>query len=221
MVTTRDLRRIELFARVSDRSLHRLARVASTQSHEDGRLILLEGDEEASVLFVLEGSVRVYRASLEGREQNLIRLSAGDALNVPAAFADSGAAPASAVAVGEVVLISVGCEEWRRIVSETPEIALAVLRDLAHKLYHLTDLSHDLGLRTVSERLARFLLAHRQSEDAEPVRWTHQEIATQIGTVREVVSRTLRTFAKEDLIEIRRHRIFVRDPEGLTRESEA
>ncbi len=221
MVTTRDLRQIKLLAQVGDRSLRRLARVASIQSYEDGRLILLEGDVGAPALFLLEGAVRVYRASLEGREQNLIHLQAGDVLNMPAAFAESGAAPASAMAVGHVPLFSVAPAALCRIVSETPEIALAVLRDLAQKLYHLTDLSHDLGLRTVRGRLARFLLTHAQAEDAAPTRGTHQQIASQIGTVREVVSRTLRAFVKEGLIEMQRHRIIVRDPQALTRESES
>ena len=220
MVATEDLRRVELLAHVSDRSLRRLARVASLQSFEDGRLILLEGDRGAPVHFVLEGAVRVYRSSLEGREQNLIHLRAGDVLNMPAAFADPGAAPASAVAVGPVTLVSIARADLSRVVVETPELARAVLRDLALKLYHLTDLSHDLGLRTVRGRLARFLLAHAQAEDAAPTRWTHQEIASQIGTVREVVSRTMRSFVKEDLIEMQRHRIVVRDPEALAALSE-
>jgi CRP/FNR family transcriptional regulator len=220
-VTTQDLRQIDLFAAVSDRSLRRLVRIVSFQSYEDGRLILLEGDRQAPVLFVLEGTVRAYRSSLEGREQNLIHLHAGDVLNMPAAFAEPGAAPASAVAVGDVVLLSADPSDFRQVAIGTPELAGAVLRDLAAKLYHLTDLSHDLGLRTVRGRLARFLIAHVQDETAAPIRWTHQQIASQIGTVREVVSRTLRAFVKEGLVEIERHRIVVRDPEALARESEA
>ncbi|MBN1640477.1 MAG: Crp/Fnr family transcriptional regulator [Anaerolineae bacterium] len=219
-MATDDLRQIGLLAQVSERALRRLARVTTTQTYEDGRLILLEGDIGAPVLFVRAGSVRVYRASLGGREQNLIHLHAGDALNLPAAFAEPGAAPASAMAVGEVTVLRIPRADFRRIASETPEIALAVLGDLAGKLYHFTELSHDLGLRTVRGRLARFLLTHAQAEDDVLVRWTHQEIASQIGTVREVVSRTLHTFRKEGLIEMRRQQVVVSDPEAMAREAE-
>ena len=72
-----------------------------------------------------------------------------------------------------------------------------------------------------SGRLARFLLAHAQA-DAEGetlLRWTHHEIAAQIGTVREVVSRALRAFVKEGVIEMQRHRIVIADLEALAREA--
>jgi CRP/FNR family transcriptional regulator len=69
--------------------------------------------------------------------------------------------------------------------------------------------------------VARFLLTHAQQSDVTPVRWTHQEIASRLGTVREVVSRTLRSFVQEELIDIQRHRIVILDLEGLTRESES
>jgi len=221
MVTSRDLDQIALFSGLSAAAQRHVLAVAAVRDYEDGQLILLEGSRDASVFFVLSGTVRVFRTSLEGREQNLIQLHSGDALNMPSAFAEPGDAPASAMARGEVELLSIPRAEFRYIVSQTPEIALAVLRDLSQKLYHLTELSRDLGLRTVRSRLARFLLDHTRPMDDVPIRWTHQEIAAQIGTVREVVSRTLRSFADDGLIEMQRHRIVVRDAAALRREAEA
>ncbi len=221
MVTSRDLDQIALFSGLGAAAQRHVLAVAAVRDYEDGQLILLEGSRDASVFFVLSGTVRVFRTSLEGREQNLIQLHSGDALNMPSAFAEPGDAPASAMARGEVELLSIPRAEFRYIVSQTPEIALAVLRDLSQKLYHLTELSRDLGLRTVRSRLARFLLDHTRPMDDVPIRWTHQEIAAQIGTVREVVSRTLRSFADDGLIEMQRHRIVVRDAAALRREAEA
>jgi CRP-like cAMP-binding protein len=218
-----DISRIPLFSALSPAARRTLSAVAVTRRLEDGQVIVLEGEADTPVSFVLQGTVRVYRTNLEGREQDLIRLHAGDAFNMPVAFAGRGAAPASAIAVGPVELLSISVPDFRRVVSETPEIALAVLRDFAQKLYHLTDLTHNLGLRSVRGRLAQFLLAHGQSEAAggAMVRWTHQEIASQIGTVREVVSRTLRAFVKDGLIDVQRHRIVVADREALAREAES
>jgi CRP-like cAMP-binding protein len=215
--------RIPLFSALSPAARGILSAVAVTRRLEDGQVIVLEGEADTSVFFVLQGTVRVYRTNLEGREQNLIRLHAGDAFNMPVAFAGGGATPASAMAVGPVELLSISIPDFCRVVSETPEIALAVLRDFAQKLYHLTDLTHDLGLRSVRGRLAQFLLAHAQAETAgdATVRWTHQEIASQIGTVREVVSRTLRVFVKEGLIDVQRHRILVTDREALARKAKS
>jgi CRP-like cAMP-binding protein len=221
MVTSQDLDRITPFAGLSPAAQRHLLAVAALRNYEDGQLILLEGSVDAPVFFVLSGAVRVFRTSLEGREQNLIQLRAGDALNMPSAFAEPGDAPASAMARGQATLLSIPRGDFRHIVSQTPEIALAVLRDLSQKLYHLTELSRDLGLRTVRSRLARFLLDHTQQANDAPIRWTHQEIAAQIGTVREVVSRTLRSFADDGLIEMQRHRIVVRDADAMRHEAEA
>jgi CRP/FNR family transcriptional regulator, cyclic AMP receptor protein len=215
------LSQIQLFSGLGAAAQRALSAVASERAYEDGQLIMLEGDGDAPAFFVLCGTVRVYRTSMEGREQNLIHLHAGDGFNMPAAFVPHGMAPASAVAIGAVELLAIAGPDFCRVVSETPEIALAVLGDLAQKLHHLTNLSHDLGLRSVRGRLARFLLAHTQGQDQPPLRWTHQEIAAQIGTVREVVSRTLRAFVKDGLIEVQRHRVVVRDVDALAREAQS
>jgi CRP/FNR family transcriptional regulator len=172
------------------------------------------------VFFVLHGTVRVFRTNLDGREQTLIHLGPGAAFNMPAAFADPRA-PASAEAMGPVRLLSISRDDFSRLASRNLEIALVVLHDLASKLHHLTDLTYDLSLRSVRGRLAQFLLAHAQDEGAPPLPWTHEQIATQIGTVREVVSRTMRAFARQGLIRKERHRLVVADPDALAREVES
>jgi CRP-like cAMP-binding protein len=196
---------------------------------------VLEGEVDAPVFLVRQGTVRVYRTSLDGREQTLIRLGPGAAFNMPAAFASlpsgrAGRAPASVVALDSVTALMISRSDFCQTVVHTPELALAVLRDLASKVHHLTDLTRDLGLLTVRARLAGFLLSHGQSPVDAPtpergqtpgvrIRWTHQEIAAQIGTVREVVSRTMRAFVREEMISLERHRIVVLDREALIRES--
>ena len=188
---------------------------------------MLEGEPDAPVFVVRQGALRVYRTSLDGREQTLIRLGPGAALNAPAAFFGPSAAddrlppgqpaqenaPASAAALTAVELAVISRADFCRTVIQTPELALVVLRDLATKVHHLTDLSRDLGLLTVRARLASFLLSH--GSGGGQARWTHNEIASQIGTVREVVSRTMRAFVKDGLIKLERHRIVVLDCEAL------
>jgi CRP/FNR family transcriptional regulator len=198
---------------------------------------VLEGEVDAPVFLVRQGTVRVYRTSLDGREQTLIRLGPGAAFNMPAAFASlpsesAGGAPASVVALDGVMALVVSRSDFRQTVIHTPQLALAVLRDLATKVQHLTNLTRDLGLLTVRARLAGFLLSHGQpppggralasgSAPSVQTRWTHQEIAAQIGTVREVVSRTMRAFVREGTISLERHRIVVLDREALLRESQS
>jgi CRP-like cAMP-binding protein len=219
VTAARDVERIPLFADLDRDAQEALAAVATPGSYEDGQVVMLEGDDDTPVFFVLQGAVRVFRTNLDGREQTLIRLSEGEAFNMPGAFTGQKT-HASAMAVGPTRLLAVAREDFCRVATETPQIALAVLCDLSLKLGHLTELSHDLGLRSVRARLAGFLLSYgQQPQEDPPARWTHEAIASQIGTVREVVSRTLRGFVRDGLVEIRRHQIVVRDVEALKQEA--
>jgi CRP/FNR family transcriptional regulator len=96
---------------------------------------------------------------------------------------------------------------------------LAILEDFAARLDHLTNLVEDLSLRTVRGRLARFLLAQGESGSVTR-RWTQGEIAARLGTVRDVVGRTLRAFADAGLVRMDRQRIVLTDREGLEVEAE-
>jgi len=118
----------------------------------------------------------------------------------------------------QAVYFVIRCERFRRIVREHHEVALAVMERLATEVRRLTDMVEDLALHTVRARLARFLLA--QAEDPQPShRWTQEEIAAHIGTVREMVGRTLRAFTAAGLIHRERGRVVVADREGLEREA--
>jgi CRP-like cAMP-binding protein len=202
---------IHLFKDLSPAALQKLEAAASVRSYPDSALILQEGEEGEAVFFVLEGTVRVFRTNLDGREQTLIQLPPGAVFNLPAAFTKERLAPASVLATGPVQVLSIPLDDFRRIAAEVPEVALALLEDLSTRLHHFTGLAHDLSLRSVRGRLAKFLLERFHTEGAGPYRFTHEEVASQIGTVREVVSRTLRAFAQEGLIRIERHRIILAD----------
>ena len=220
MATQPESPQVGLLAHLSPAAQRELTSGACAHTFQDGQIILLEGTRDSPVCLVLSGTVRVYRTNLEGREQTLNRLSAGDVLNMSAAFADDHTAPASAVAIGPVELLAISQADLMRIVSNTPEIALAVLSDMSNKLYHLTRLTYDLSLRSVRSRLARFLLDQSDAKATAPVHWTHEQIAAQIGTVREVVSRTLRALIRDGLIRLDRQRIVLVDRAALEREAD-
>ena len=94
-----------------------------------------------------------------------------------------------------------------------------MIENLASRARHLLALVEDLSLRTVSARLAKLLLAQEGGKGGSPRRLTQQEMAAQVGTVREMVSRVLRRFEEGGLIRFERHRIIVLNREGLEREA--
>jgi CRP/FNR family transcriptional regulator len=126
--------------------------------------------------------------------------------------------------VTDTTLYTIPCKRFERIMRDHHEVALAVMQRLVAEVRRLSDTVEDLALHTVRTRLARFLLTHASAELGEvadgtqpPKRWTQEEIATYIGTVRDVVGRTLRTFADDGLIRRERGRLVVMDRAGLER----
>jgi len=215
--TAQALRRVPLFAGLSGDALARTARVASTRVYAPGETIIFEGDACRAVYFVAEGQVRVYRLSANGREQVLARLGPGGAFNTVPPFQPHGVNHATVQALTPVTLYVIPSDDFSRLVSECPELALALLRDFAGRLDYLVDLVEDLSLRTVRGRLARFLLERAQGGRVTQ-RWTQEEIAAHLGTVRDVVGRTLRAFADAGLVRMERQRIVLLDREGLEAE---
>jgi CRP-like cAMP-binding protein len=217
--TVQILRRVTLFAGLSDDALTRVASVVQARAYSPGEVVILEGDRCQAAYFIVEGQVRVYRLSPTGREQVLARLGPGQAFNTVPPFHPHGVNHATVEALSPVTLYAVACEDFRRLVGECAELAMAILQDFADRLDHLTSLVEDLSLRTVRGRLARFLLEHADSIQTAR-NWTHDEIAANLGTVRDMVGRTLRAFADAGLVRIERQRIVLLDREGLEAEAQ-
>ncbi len=212
------LRRVSLFADLPERTLAHLARVAIRRTYEPDETIILEGAPCQAAYFVAEGHVRASRVSLEGREQVLARLGPGQGFNTVPPFRAEGVNHATVRSVGRVTVYAVAKADLLRLVREDATLALALLGDFADRLDHLTDLVEDLSLRTVRGRLAHFLLEQAEAGEVA-ANWTQTEIAARLGTVREMISRTLRSFAEAGLIRIDRQRIVLLDREGLETEA--
>jgi CRP-like cAMP-binding protein len=147
---------------------------------------------------------------------------------------DGGYNLATVTAVSDVRLYVVPAADFQRIVDEHPALSLALLSHLTRRVRHLSDAVEGLALYGVRTRLARCLLAYtnrvqestRSPHGEAPGRdWpcprhlTQGELAAQIGTVRDVVGRTLRSFSREGLIRRERGQVVVTDLAGLRREA--
>lgn len=204
------LRAIALFAQLSDTTIDRLATSATLRTYAPDEHILLEDEPSRAAYFIIEGHVRVYRVSAEGREQVLVRLGPGQAFNTAPLFEAGGRNRANVVALDEVACYVLRKEDLLQLAASHGDLAMALLRDFAGRLTHLIDLVEGLALHTVQERLARFLLTHADASAQErPVaqRWTQREIAVHLGTVRDVVGRELRALEDADIVRIGRGRI--------------
>ena len=216
-ITVEALSQLPFFGCLGEDDLLEITPYIHERTFSPGQMIILEGEPCQAVYFVAQGAVRMYRLSLEGREQVLAYLGPGESFNLVPVL-DRRPNLATAEAVTEARLYTISCQRFHQIMREHHEAALAVLEHLAAEVRRLSDMVENLALHTVSTRLARFLLNHAEGTPS-PKHWTQQEIAVFFGTVREMVGRTLRGFTAAGLIRRQRGRLVVIDQDGLEREA--
>jgi CRP/FNR family transcriptional regulator len=170
---------------------------------------------------VEDGTIKICRYSKEGREQTLNTFSSGDTFN-DVAVLDGGASPATALAFTDATLWRVARADLQALATRHPALAWALIESIARRTRYLVGLVQDLSLRSVKSRLAKLLLDQANAGDDEvvPRMLTQEEMASRLGTVREVVGRALRALASADIIEFNRHSIVILDLERLTEEAE-
>ncbi|HMC61017.1 MAG TPA: Crp/Fnr family transcriptional regulator, partial [Candidatus Solibacter sp.] len=135
---------------------------------------------------------------------------------------DGGPYPASVRAVDPVVALFINKADFQQVCRQFPDVALKVLAVVGKRLRQLVGLVEAMTFGSVTQRLARLLLDASQTaaSDEFDLPLTHQELASRLGTVREVVSRNLARFRAEGVIRIQGHQLSILDRPGLEREAE-
>ena len=208
------LRSVPYFAHLDRAALQAVSKAAIKRRYGKDEVIFLEGEPCAGLFIVEKGRVKLFKVSLDGREQVVKLLGSGEFFNEVAVL-DGGPNPVSAMAALESTLRIIDRRTMLDLLARYPALAQGVIENLAARARHLVSLVEDLSLRTVSARLAKLLLTQAVGGDKAPRRMTQQEMAAQLGTVREMVGRVLRGFEEEGLIHFDRHRIIILDQDGL------
>jgi CRP/FNR family transcriptional regulator len=189
--------------------------------------ILFRAHETVEGMYVVHtGSVRAFRENIDGREQTIHVEQAGGTLADVAVF-DGGPYPSSTMAEEDSEVLFLAKEDVRRFVLRYPEVALTFLEMMAKKLRMVSSLAEQLALKDVSQRLA-ILLLERARKDLPKLQdgvsfslpLSHTQLASRLGSVREVVTRSLQKLAQQKILEIHGHRIVLLDVEALRRLAE-
>ena len=172
-------------------------------------------------LYVIEvGHIRIFKTSTGGREQVLGIEGPGSSVAELPVF-DGGNYPASVAAIQDSTLLFVSKQDFQALCLAHPQVALKVLRVVGARLRRLVGIIEELSFTTVRHRLASFLLriAKTAKEAGTALEVTlpasNQELASQIGTVRELVSRNLSRFQAEGMLEIKGRIVMIRDLQAL------
>jgi len=165
-------------------------------------------------LLVIDGSVRVRQIAANGREIVLYRVGPGEScvLTTSCLLASSSYA-AEGITEGEVDAVAIPAPEFHRAVAESPGFRQFVFDSFGQRLADLMALVEEVAFGRLEARLAQRLL--RFAGDGSVVEATHPELATEIGSAREVVSRQLKTFEQRGWVTLQRGRVEIQDREAL------
>ncbi|MES9900779.1 MAG: Crp/Fnr family transcriptional regulator [Sedimenticola sp.] len=178
---------------------------------EKGSHICLEGRECTHLALVVEGSARVYKIGENGREITLYRVGFGESCILTAScILSSLPFPAFAVAETPVTAFVIPASKVRVWLAEWSAWREYVFSLVAQRLTNVISVVEEVVFRRMDERIANYLQSH-STPDGTRVSATHQEIASDLGTSREVVSRILKDFESDGLVRIARGSIEIID----------
>jgi CRP/FNR family transcriptional regulator len=210
------LRDCRYFSGAKKNILQELAQETHLLRYEVGETIFREGEPCAGLHIIEKGNVKLYKISPQGREMIIRTFGAGDSFNEVPVF-DQETNPISTAAITEVEVWVVTCEAIRRAMQAHPEMATSIILNLTKNLRMLVGLVEELSFYQVTHRLARLIsqLPDEQLMGKGNQRLTQDEIAARLGTVREVVARSLKELERSGAIQINRRRIQIKDPAVL------
>jgi len=220
------LAKVPIFSGLTEAEFAFLKERAVPRHYAAGELIFGEGQACAGLYVVESGHIRIFKSSSGGREQVLSVDGPGSSVAELPVF-DGGTYPASAMAVEEAVLIFVSKQDFHSLCLAHPQVALKVLRVIGARLRRLVGIIEELSFTTVRHRLASFLLRQAQKEGTHTdqgiqisLSASNQEVAAQIGTVRELVSRNLSRLQAEGILQVDGRSLTIRDLEALKSETQ-
>ena len=179
--------------------------------------LLSSGQGCEALLLVSEGGIRVYKQVPSGREILLYRVARSETCVLgTTCMLRQSSYPAEAIALAGTVAIALPAETFRTLFEGEAAVRRFVLDLYAVRLEELL-LIEEVAFRKMDERLAAFLLREAEISPGvfQPVQMTHEELAAELGTVREVVSRLLHQFAEEGSVTLERGRVRVIDRKKL------
>jgi CRP/FNR family transcriptional regulator len=211
-----------LFSNLSQPELQMLAARSVRKLFSTGELLFSEGEPCNGLHIIARGKVRLFKTSVNGREQVLsVNVSGESVAEIP--VFDGGPYPASAVALEETEIVFISRRDFSAYCLEHPEVALKVLTVVGARLRNLVGIIEELSFTTIRQRLISVLLKLAESEGKKTARGiefqlpaSHQQLANQLGTVRELISRNLMRLQAEGLLDVDARQIVVKDVKGLS-----
>ena len=203
------LKKINYFADLTDAELESIKKLISEQTVEAGEMFLSEGKRSNYMYFVISGVVNVHKTSTDGKEQVMNMATTGESLNDVSTY-NGNATAANMIAMTPVILYRIRKKDMMVILENHPKVALNALKVLAGRVRRDSSLVRDLSFTQVTSRLAKMLLTYFAGAKTDDwPRFTQHDMASIVGTTREVVNRSLSDMEKKGAIRLERHSIVI------------
>ncbi len=213
-VDTGLLKSIPYFAGLSSSELDSIRPHILERRAERGEIILYDGEPAEALFFVISGAVKVFKTSMDGKDQILNIVRHGESFNDAPIF-NGLPNQASAQAIVPTVLYELRKTELGSILKNHPQIALNAIKVLAGQAHQLVSLVEDLSFKHVIGRVAKILLENAADSANPGLKLTQQEMAALAGSAREVVGRSLKSLEEDGVIRLERHRIVIANKDAL------
>jgi CRP-like cAMP-binding protein len=215
------LRQTKLFGSLNEEALLWLAARSEEQRLTSEEMLFFSGEPATGMFVVMSGTIRAFQQNSEGREQVMHIDAAGATLGDVPVF-DDGPYPASAIAQTDCEVIFMGKQIIQQFCLQHPQFVLTALKLMAERVRRHAQLVNNLSFHEVGQRLALLLLSEAEKVGVKQkghisfrLSLSNHEIATRIGSVRDVVSRALARLQKLDLVTVRLRVVTIHDAHAL------
>ncbi|WP_300674222.1 Crp/Fnr family transcriptional regulator [Desulfoluna sp.] len=213
---------VPLFNGLGSHHLDLLTNLAIQKSYKKGEFVFSEGDPGDGFYIVVEGQVKVFKTSSEGKEQILHIFGPGEPIGEVAVFAGIPF-PANAAVLAKSVLLFFPRDAFIRLIAKDPSLAMKLLAVLSTRLKQFTVQVENLSLKEVPGRIAShllFLAEEQGNRHRVTLTISKGQLASLLGTIPETLSRIQSKMAAQGLITVSGREIALLDLEGLERLSE-
>jgi len=223
MIKLGDLKKVKYFNNLDDEHLASLAARMMEKKLSRGENIIFEGMKCTGFYLVKSGRIKVSRTSKEGREHIFYYAYPGDAVCDFSIFLEENS-PLSASATVKSVVYYIGKQDLLNLIKNIPDLSMILIKHLSQRLKLFADIVEDLSFKNVPSRLAKILVDMVEREGVKQGdnvllkrNITLYEMASMVGTVREVITRSLQKLEKDGVLNISRREIEIVDLEKLKR----
>lgn len=204
------LRKNEYFDTMPDTLLEQIANHMQLREYDRGEIFFWEGDPCDGLYVVMQGSAKIHRISPQGRQYIVRVLQEGDTFAEVPAF-DGGTNPVNVEALETCSVWVVDSEILRGLVQSHPQFAQKVLVNFGTMLRGMVRKVSEMAFYQVTHRLARLISELPPDEMGTASLMTQEQMAARLGTVREVVARSLKELERSGAIQVENRRIRIVD----------